>query len=137
MPLLTCGRRPRSIVLGMNTIPLTLTLMAAVTLGCMMGLNYLRGVRSTPIMIASHLILGVLALEQMAMILAGTSDEGDRLGERANGRLTLYLFFATLVAGLVAALIRHRPRELNVALAGHVAAATAGVVAYLTWVRHL
>jgi hypothetical protein len=109
--------------------------MAAVVLGCMMGLNYLRGTRSTPGMIATHLILGVLALEQMAMVLAGTS--GDEAGEHSYGRLTLYLFFATLVAGLVAALIRHRPRELNFALASHVAAATAGVVCYLTWVRHL
>lgn len=121
----------------MTTIPLTLTLAAAVTLGAILGLNYLKGVRNKPMTIAAHLILGILALEQMAMLLAGSSGEGDSQSEHDRGRLTLFLFFAALVAGLVAALIRHRPKEANVALAGHVATATAAVLAYLTWIRHL
>ena len=120
----------------MKTIPLTLILTAAVILGSIMGMNYLRGVRSKPTMIGAHLLLGVLALEQTAMLLAGSSN-GDQPSESPYGRVTLFLFFAALLAGLIAALVRHRTREANLALAGHVGTAIAGVLAYLVWISHL
>jgi hypothetical protein len=120
----------------MKTIPLTLILTAAVYLGYRLGMNYLRGVRSAPGMIGAHLLLGVLALEQTAMLFAGSPNDGGP-SESRYGEVTLYLFFATLLAGLIAALLRHRRREANVALASHVGAATAGVLAYLVWIFHL
>ncbi len=105
-------------------------------LGVILGLEYLRGVRSRPGMIAAHLILGFLAMEQMAMLLGG-SPNGQAAGAGWFGKLTAFLFFLSVLAGLIASLLRHRRTGSAVALAGHVTVATAGVLAYLAWVTQL
>ncbi len=120
----------------MTTIPLTIILFGSVILGCILGLEYLRGVRSRPGMIGAHLILGVLAMEQMAMLLRGAPD-GRAASAGSYGKLTALLFFVAVLAGLIAALVRNRRSRSNIALAGHVTVATAGVVSYLLWVFQL
>ncbi len=130
------GHRGATFDTPMTTIPLTLILAGAVILGVILGIEYLRGVRRRPGMIAAHLILGFLAMEQMAMMLRGTP-AGESAGSASYGKLTAFLFFIAVLAGLIAALLRDRRTGSNIALAGHVTVATAGVLAYVAWVSRL
>ena len=67
----------------MSVTPVTLILLASGTLGVIMFLKFLRGERNGGGMIATHLILGAAALEQIAMLFRGAPN-GDAWPERTN-----------------------------------------------------
>ena len=54
-----------------KAIPALVLLSAAMCLGVIMGIQYLRRVRSKPVMIGVHLLLGAGGLEVLAMMLRG------------------------------------------------------------------
>ena len=117
----------------MLAIPAVLLLSGAVVLGVLLGLEYLRRVRSKPTMIGLHLLLGAGGLEVIAMLLRGTPD-GAVLPAGAIGQVAAGLLAFALCSGLVAPLVGRRSRAtMNVALVTHVTASAAGFVLCLLW----
>jgi hypothetical protein len=119
----------------MTTLPLTFILFGSVTLGCILVVNYLRGTHK-PVLIGAHLICGVLALEQMALLFQGTPT-GETVSAGYYGRTALGLFSLAMIFGFGAPLLRNSRTASNTVLIGHVSLATAGVLLYLAWVTHL
>jgi hypothetical protein len=114
-------------------IPAVILLSGAVVLGVLLGIEYLRRVRSKPMVIGVHLLLGAGGLEVIAMLLRGTPDGGvmpaGAIGQAAAGLLAF-----AMCSGLVAPLIGRRSRAtMNVALVTHVTASAAGFVLCLWW----
>jgi hypothetical protein len=118
----------------MTTWPITVILTVSAVLGTMLFLKFLRGERGEPIMIAAHLILGLAALEQLAMLFRGAPNGESLPGEpllKVAG--TLFVFAAML--GFAAPLLVNRSRsDANAALWAHVSVAGAGFVLFLAWV---
>lgn len=117
----------------MHAVPALLLLSVAVVLGLLLGIDYLRRVRSKPTLIGFHLLLGAGALEVIVMLLRGTPDgavaPAGPLLEAAAGLLAF-----ALCSGLVAPLVGRRSRAtMHVALAVHVTASAAGFVLCLLW----
>jgi hypothetical protein len=93
----------------------------------------LRGVRSKPVLIGLHLLLGAGSLEVMAMLLHGTPNGAAIPAGRILQATAALLAFA-LCSGLVASMIgRHSRSTMNAALTIHVAASAAGFVLCLYW----
>jgi hypothetical protein len=116
-----------------TAIPALLLLTAAVTLGVVLGLQYLRGERSKPVVIGLHLLFGAGGLEVMALLLHGTPD---RRIEPAGSLLTpaAALVMAAMFSGLVAPMVGRKSRlTMNVALVVHVSVAITGFVLLLAW----
>jgi hypothetical protein len=117
----------------MGLLVLQLTLWAAVGLGVVLGLLYLRGVRK-PILIGTHIIVGMAALEQLAQTLAN-SPRGFAMGVGSFGTMAGILFAAGLPLGILAPLLgREWPLAGNIALAAHVCLGTTAFVLFLAWV---
>ncbi len=114
-------------------IPAVLLLSGAVFLGVLLGLDYLRRVRSRPTMIGLHLLLGAGAVEVVAMLLRGTPG-GATIPRAAILQCAAGLLAFALCSGLVAPMIGRRSRlTMNVALLVHVTASASGVVLCLVW----
>lgn len=117
----------------MLAIPAVLLLSGAAVLGILLGLEYLRRVRSKPTVIGLHLLLGAGGVEVIAMLLRGTPD-GAVMPAGAIGHAAAGLLAFALCSGLVTPLIGRRSRAtMNVALAAHVTASAAGLVLCLLW----
>ncbi len=117
----------------MRTLPVTLILLAAATLGTILLLRYLKGGARRPGMIAAHLILGAAALEQMAMLLRGTPD-GAGPALAGSGKFAAGMIAVAMALGFATPLVRHSRSTMNTMLTGHVALAGAGCVLFLAWV---
>jgi hypothetical protein len=125
----------QGIILGgtVRAIPAVLLLTGAVVLGVLLGIEYLRRVRSKPLVIGLHLLLGAGSLEVMAMLLHGTPDGAATPALKILQATAALMAFA-LCSGLVAPMIGRRSRStMNAALGIHVAAAAAGFVLCLYW----
>jgi hypothetical protein len=120
----------------MRTLPVTLILLAAATLGTILLLHYLKGRARRPGMLAAHLILGAAALEQMAMLLRGTPD-GEGVALAGAGKLAAGLIAVAMGLGFATPLVRHSRSTMNTMLTGHVTLAAAGCVLFLAWVTGL
>jgi hypothetical protein len=117
-----------------RAVPLLLLLAGAVGLGVLLGVEYLRRVRSRPTVIGLHLLLGAGAVEVMAMLLRGTPD-GTASPASAILKTAAGLLAFALCSGLVAPIVGRSSRAtMNVALGVHVAGAVAGVLLFLLWV---
>jgi hypothetical protein len=108
-------------------------LSAAACLGIIMGIQYLRRVRSRPVMVGIHLLLGAGGLEVLAMMLRGAPD-GGAAPARAVGAAAAGVLALALMAGIAVPLIGPRSRRaMNVALATHAGIAGAGLVLLIAW----
>jgi len=121
----------------MKALPVVILLGAAVCLGVIMGLEYLRGVRSRPAMIGIHLLLGAGGLEVLVMLLNRTPD-GEVMPAGPLATAAAALVALALFVGLLAPMIGRRSRRtMNVALATHASIASTGFLVLLVWVAGL
>ncbi len=117
----------------MQAIPVVVLMSVTVVLGAIMGIEYLRGVRSRPTMIGMHFLLGAASLEVLVMLLAGAPDGTvllvGRLGHVAAGFLVVAMFI-----GVTAPMVGRQSRPtMNVALAAHALVAITGFVLLVAW----
>jgi hypothetical protein len=111
----------------MTTIPLTILLFGAVGAGVVLGRNYLANIRNKPVLIATHLLLGAGALEQLIINIQG--DRGGSFGMTAAGLLAI-----TLALGFGASLIaRQSASKARFVVAVHAAAGSVGFLLFLAW----
>ena len=117
----------------MFAIPPLVLLLGSVALGLLLGLDYLRRVRSKPALVGFHLLMGAAATELIAMFLRGTpGNSAIPVGPLLQSAAAL--LGIALLTGLVAPMIGRRSRStMNIALIVHVSASTAGVVLCLLW----
>jgi len=116
-----------------TAIPALVLLSGSVALGLLLGLEYLRRVRSKPAVIGFHLLFGAASVEVMAMLIRGTPDGGIAPTGWMLKAATGLLAFA-LLSGLVTPMVGRQSRAtMNGALIIHVAAAASGVVLSLVW----
>jgi len=117
-----------------KAMPVVVLLGAAVILGIFLGYQYLRRVRSRPVLIGVHLLLGAGGLEVLAVLLRGAPD-GDTLAPGKLGKVAAGLVVLALFSGLLAPMLGRRSREtMNIALATHAAVALAGFTLVLVWI---
>lgn len=117
----------------MKALPLLLLLGGAAVLGVILGVQYLRRVRSQPVVIGLHLLLGAGSMEVLAMLLRGAPD-GTTWSGTGMVKIAAGLVAMAMVSGLVAPMIgRGSRRTMNVALATHVSIAVAGIALLLAW----
>jgi len=115
----------------MKAIPVLLLFAVTVCLGIWLGVEYLRRVRSRPVMIGLHLLLGAAGLEVMGMLLSGAPD-GSALPSTSLMRVAALLLLVAMMSGLLAPMIGRRSRRtMNFALAAHVGVAATGFVLFL------
>jgi len=115
----------------LEAIPPVMLLGTAVGLGIFLGVEYLRRVRSNPVMIGLHLLLGAGGLELVAMRLRGTP-EGVVTPAGHLGSVAALLLVLAMFTGLIAPMIGRRSRgTMNLALAVHASIAFAGFVLLL------
>jgi len=116
---------------GMNAVPVLLFFTGTICLGLWLGLEYLRRVRSRPVMIGMHALLGAGGLEVMVMLLRGAPD-GSTLPGTSLMRAAALLLLLAMMSGLLAPMIGRRSRRtMNVALAAHVGVAATGFALFL------
>lgn len=115
--------------------PVTLFLLAAAGIGCLLGLNYLKGIRK-PGLIAAHLLLGAAGLEQVAMLLRGAPN-GDAWPSESLVKTAGLLLAIGMGLGFATPLVRNSRQTMNTVLIGHIGAATAGFVLFLAWASRM
>jgi hypothetical protein len=115
---------------------IALFLFAAAVLGCLLGWNYLKGVRSKPGLIAAHLLLGAAGLEQVAILLHGQPN-GDAWPSASLANTAGALLALGMVLGFATPLVRQSRQTMNTVLVGHVGVAAAGFVLFLAWAARL
>lgn len=121
----------------MRALPVLLLLGAAGCLGVVLGLNYLRGVRSRPVMIGLHFLLGAAGLEVMVMLLNRTPD-GEVIAASPLSTTAAGLVAGALFIGVLTPMVgRASRRRMNVALATHASVASTALIAVVVWVAGL
>jgi hypothetical protein len=115
-------------------LPSFILLSAAVALGVVLGLQYLRGERSSPLVMGAHLLLGAGGLETIAMLLRGTPD-GTVAEAGSLGRLAAMCLLGGMASGLLIG--RRSVQTMNVALITHIGVAAAGFLLFLGWMLRL
>ena len=117
----------------MTTAPVIICMAATVLLGAVIGVLFLMRARR-PVLIGVHVLLGVLGLEQMAMLVQGTPS-GLVLASSEVSTWALGTLAAAMFTGLVAPLFgREMPRAANATLMSHVFIGALGFVLFLSWV---
>ena len=118
----------------MYLLPPVVLLSLSVTLGLLLGLRYLRGERSKPVLVAAHLLLGIAGLQVMVLLLRGAPD-GSRLPAGPGGSAAAILLIAAIVTGFLTPMFsRRKPRKVrSTALAFHAGFAATGFAAFLVW----
>jgi hypothetical protein len=116
--------------------PVGLILTAAVTLGIVLGLNYLRGIRK-PIMNGVHLLLGLGALESLAVLVNGPPN-GLTMHARPLAMAALGLFALSVLSGLIRPLMRRQmPRAAEILLVTHAGVGLLGFLLFLVWASRI
>lgn len=111
-------------------------LAAAAALGLLLATQFLRRVRSSPYVIASHLILGAAALESMVTLISGAPD-GSPAPSGGNGRIAAGLLAGAIFVGLMIPLLGKRSRATATAMvAVHVSLAGGGALLATAWLLH-
>jgi len=115
----------------MSATPVSLILIAAAGLGIYMFLKFLRGERNGGGMIATHLILGGAALEQIALLFRGAPNGEAWPSDSMLKTGAMFLAFA-MMSGFAAPLLRSSSgvKVLYV----HVGIGAIGALTVLAWV---
>jgi hypothetical protein len=110
-------------------------LVATLALGVVLGFLYLSRVRK-PVLIGIHIILGVMGLEQVAMLLHGAPNGAGGLG--GSGVWGPLLMASAMFFGLLApSFAKASRRSAEFLLVTHALAGIAGFLVFLSWVRHV
>jgi len=118
-----------------TNIPLILLALTA-TLGLVLGAQFLRGVRSHPMLISAHLLGGAAALETVVMVLRGAAD-GTLPVSSSHGQTPATFLACAMFIGLLIPVIAKRSRHaVTVAVALHASVACCGVVLAAAWLLH-
>lgn len=107
---------------------------ASVSLGLYLGYQFLQRRRNRPVLIAVHILPGLIALEAIALLLRGAPD-GTVAPNRAPGQAAALLLVIALIVGLLTPMVaRDRPRVVaTVALAIHALLATTAFLLLVVW----
>ena len=117
----------------MTTLPVILCMTATVLLGVVIGILWLMRARR-PVLIGIHVLIGILGLEQMALLIHGTPS-GIALATSEVSTWALGTLAAAMFTGLVAPLFgREMRRAANAMLMGHVFIGALGFILFLSWV---
>jgi len=117
----------------MKAVPVLLLFGAAALLGAILGLEYLRRVRSRPVMIGMHFLLGAAGVEVLVFLMRGAPDGTVTQFGTLGNTAAAFLVFALFV-GVLAPMIGRRSRAtMNVALFTHVGAAGLGLILLVAW----
>jgi hypothetical protein len=116
-------------------VTVLLVLLATVTLGAIMGRNYLRGIRR-PGMNAIHLLLGAASFEGLIALLRNSSaDPANQSG--STGRYVIYLLGFAFFTGIVGPIWRKSYKRSGEALlVTHVGLGGFGFLLFLVWMSH-
>lgn len=115
----------------MSTTPVSLILLASAGLGIYMFLKFLRGERNTGGMIATHLILGAAALEQIALLFRGAPNGETWPSDSMLKTAAMFLVFA-MMTGFAAPLLRSSNGVKVLYI--HVGVGAIGALMLLGWV---
>jgi hypothetical protein len=119
------------------TIAAVLLLSLAAALGLYLGLCYLRGRRNRPMLIGTHLLLGIGGAEALLLAHRSVASGGAASGS-SQANLALGLIAAAIFAGFLAPVVGRNSRATgNLALAAHATLAAAGVGVALVWASYL
>jgi len=118
----------------MRAIPIVVLLTIAVSLGLLLGYQYLRRVRSKPVLIGMHFLFGAASLEILAMLLRGAPN-GETATPGSFGKVAAAFVVAALFSGVVGPMLGRQSRTtMNVALGVHASVAATAFVLILIWV---
>jgi hypothetical protein len=118
----------------MRAIPIVVLLTISVSLGLLLGYQYLRRVRSKPVLIGMHFLFGAASLEILAMLLRGAPD-GTTVTPGTFGKVAAAFVVAALFTGVVGPMLGRQSRTtMNVALGTHATVAATAFVLILIWV---
>lgn len=114
-------------------LPLVLVGLS-VSLGMYLGYQFLQRRRNRPVLIAVHILPGLISLEAIALLLRGTAD-GTGMPNPATGKAAALLLVIALIVGLLTPMIaRDRPRAVAaVALTIHALLATTAFLLLIVW----
>ncbi len=118
----------------MTAVPAVVLLSLAGALGVYLLTVFLRGERNRPMLIGTHLILGVGGAEALFLALRSANQSG---GTRDASTVTLALGFimAAIIAGFLGPIVGRRSRTTGtVALATHASLGGLGVALALFWI---
>lgn len=118
----------------MTAVPAMVLLSLAGALGLYLLLVFLRGERNRPMLIGTHLILGIGGAESLFLALRAANTDG---GTRDVSNVTLALGFivAAIIAGFIGPIAGRRSRSTGtVALATHATLGGIGVALALLWI---
>ncbi len=118
----------------MIALPVLALLAANVGLGLFLGWRYLTGQRSRSLLNGIHLLLGVGALEALAMVMNGTPS-GEILAPGRLGSTAAILVAVAMFGGLLASLMGGRKIDgADGVLLAHATAGFLGFVVFLVWI---
>lgn len=104
-----------------------------VCIGIYMGWQYLMGVRNSRLLIAAHLVLGVVGLEVVATLIRNAFDAVDAPSGNM-GRTAAVVLAVALLTGLLVPLLGPRyPRGITPGLVVHALVGTVGFGLLLVW----
>lgn len=122
----------------MKAASLLLLLCGSLALGLFLGWRRLRRLPNKPMHSAVHLLLGVAALQVMAMLRRGAPD-GTVVAGGVLGTLAAILLLAALLSALLSCLLagiigrQGLRRPANTALVAHATLATGGFIVFVAW----
>ena len=116
-------------------IPVALMLTASMALGLWLGWQFIKRVRSNPIHIGFHLILGVIGLEAVAMLMRGTPS-GAITPSGSWGKVAALVLALAIITGFATSVVMRRwsRKSTGTALAIHSVLGSIGFVMFLAWV---
>jgi hypothetical protein len=120
--------------MAMISFPVLALLAANVGLGLYLGRCYLQGRRSRSLLTGIHLLLGVGALEALAMVMNGTPS-GEVIAPGGMGSTSAILIAVAMFGGLLSSLMRGRKVDgAEGVLLAHACAGLLGFVVFSLWV---
>ena len=120
----------------MVALPSLLLVTGAVLLGIYLGIFYLRGVRPKRILLGAHILMGIGAVEQLALLIHGAPSGA--IATKSLIKAATGLFALAIFSGFIAPLLAQSTRRQNgeIMLAAHAGLGIAGFVLYLAWISN-
>ncbi len=118
----------------MTLIPPLALLSLSAGVGLYLGYQFLNRRRNKPALIALHILLGLGALEPIALILRVTPGSAAAANAEFGKAAAVLLIIAIIIGLLTPILSRDKPRAVALtALTAHVLVAAAGFVSLIAW----